>query len=71
MREVEYISVPEAIEIARELGISVTTPTATKWIRMHRLGHQPGGTFASPAGDKRSRWLVSRKRWINFIMGRK
>ena len=69
-RESDFIGVPEAIKLAAEFGIHVTPPTAISWIRKHRLGHQPGGRIAKPQGDKWSRWLVSRQRWMDFILGR-
>ncbi len=66
----EFISIPEAIKIAKEKGVILTAPTVVANVKKHRLGHQLGGTVASPKGSKGARWLVSRIRWEDFINGR-
>lgn len=58
----DFISIPEAIEIAKSYGINLSSPTAISWCRKFGLGHQPGK-------DKYARWAVNRIKWMNFILG--
>lgn len=55
------ITLREAKRRTEKLGIKVTLPTLTKWIKDNKLGRQPGGE-----GGK---WFVHEKKFMKFIEG--
>jgi hypothetical protein len=63
-RYIKHISIPEAVQIAKDMGIGITYPTAIKWCRDNKLGYQPGG-------GKGKRWYIKQELWTNFLKGGK
>lgn len=58
-----FISINEAMNIAKELGIPITRPTAIRWIKKFDLGYQPGKSSYS-------HWVVNKIKWKDFILDR-
>ena len=59
--ETKFISIQEAIVIAKQHGIAATTATMIHWVETNKLGHQPGGINA--------KWYVDDKKFREFIIG--
>jgi hypothetical protein len=59
----EFITIPEAILLAKKFGVSLSRPTIISYCKEYFLGHQIGMR-------KNSRWAVDRVHFENFIRGK-
>lgn len=56
-----YYTIREALNSASEIGICVTIPTITSWVKNNNLGLQINGTGGQ--------WFVDKIKFDNFLRG--
>lgn len=56
-----FISVTEAIDIAKNIGIPLSRPTVHAWAGKHGLGHQLNG--------QGTKWVINRQKWLKYLSG--
>lgn len=60
-----YFSVKDAIELASNLGITLTRPTVISWAKKFDLGYPIGGGAQGRIG----RWVIDSQKFRKFVQG--